>query len=62
MYYRSRPNRGLSQAGERRDLNDAGCLAGPKRGPSMPGAANERQEQDEQAFDRQKEPKDHTTH
>jgi hypothetical protein len=54
--------RAAQAAGDRRDLNDAGCLAGPKRGTSMPGAANERQGQDEQAFDGQKEPKDHTTH
>jgi hypothetical protein len=40
----------------------AGWRAGRKRGTSMPGAANERQGQDELAFDEQKKPKDHTTH
>jgi hypothetical protein len=36
------------------DLNDAGWRAGRKWGTSMPGAANERQGQDELAFDGQK--------
>jgi hypothetical protein len=39
------------------DLNDTGWRVGPKRGTSMPCAANERQGQDELAFDRQKESK-----